>query len=414
MTGSTDRDVNAVAAIDAVPAILETVCRVTGLRFAAVARVTESKWTACAVRDEIEFGMKPGDELEIATTFCDRIRVTREPVMFDHAAEDPGFREHPSPKMYGFQSYISMPIVRTNGEFFGTLCALDPLPAKVSDPTIVATLKLFTELIAMHLDSRERLARSEAALLDAGETAELREHFIAVLGHDLRNPLAAIEAGTRMLARMELEPRATQIVLRMQESCRRMAGLIGDVLDFARGKLGGGLTLHRSPDQDLAASLEQVVGELRAVHPARTIEARIAIPAGLSCDAARIGQLLSNLLANALTHGDADAPVRVIAERRDGMLRIEVANRGRRIERSKLQKLFQPFSRGEHGSHHEGLGLGLYISSEIARAHGGTLEVSSTDEETVFTFAAPAGDEAAVDGRESAARSEYAVETSPT
>jgi signal transduction histidine kinase len=381
-------DVRAVAGIDAVPAILEVVCRATGLRFAAVARVTEDNWTACAVRDEIAFGLQPGDELAIATTLCDEVRDRREAIVIDHVDEDALFSGHPTPKIYGFQSYISMPIFR-NGEFFGTLCALDPLPARLSDPTIVTTFRLFAELVGMHLDSRERLARTEAALLDERGTAELREHFIAVLGHDLRNPLAAVEAGTRILSRMPLDAKAASVVERMQESCRRMGGLIGDLLDFARGRLGSGLPLSPALHEDVGERLELVVAELRAVHPERLIQARLDVAEPVFCDAARLAQLLSNLLANALTHGGADGPVRVSAEVAEGALRLRVANGGRPIPPARLARLFQPFTRGDPGNRPEGLGLGLYIASEIARAHGGRLEVESSDEETAFTLVMP-------------------------
>ena len=124
-------DLAAVAQIDAVPTILEVVCRTTGMGFAAVARVTDERWIACAVRDEISFGLKPGGELKLETTICNEIRASGEAVVIDHVAEDEAFCGHPTPAMYGFQSYISMPIVRPGGAFFGTLCAIDPRPARL-------------------------------------------------------------------------------------------------------------------------------------------------------------------------------------------------------------------------------------------------------------------------------------------
>ena len=110
-------DLAAVARIDAVPTILEVVCRTTGMGFAAVARVTDKRWIACAVRDEISFGLKPGGELKLETTICNEIRASGEGVVIDHVAEDEAFCGHPTPAMYGFQSYISMPIVRPGGAF---------------------------------------------------------------------------------------------------------------------------------------------------------------------------------------------------------------------------------------------------------------------------------------------------------
>jgi GAF domain-containing protein len=185
-------DIAAVANIKAVPTILEVVCRTTGMGFAAVARVTEDRWIACGVRDDIAFGLQPGGELKVETTICHEIRQSREPVIIDHVADDAAYCGHSTPAMYGFQSYISMPIILPDGSFFGTLCAIDPRPARVNTPAIVGMFKLFAELIAYHLSAQAQLASSEANLLNERKTAELREQFIAVLGHDLRNPLAAI------------------------------------------------------------------------------------------------------------------------------------------------------------------------------------------------------------------------------
>ena len=183
-------DIASVAQIDALASILEVVCRTTGMGFAAVARVTEEHWVACAVRDEIAFGLLPGGELSVETTICDEIRASGKPVVIERVEKDAKFRVHPTPAMYGFQSYISMPIFFAGGSFFGTLCAIDPRPAKLNRPEIIGLFKNFAQLIAFHLDAQERAARQEAALLGERETAELREQFIAVLGHDLRNPLA--------------------------------------------------------------------------------------------------------------------------------------------------------------------------------------------------------------------------------
>src|SRR6201999_1605705 len=123
-------------AIEAVPTVLDVVCRVTGMGFAAVARVTEDRWIACSVRDDIAFGLKPGGELEVETTICNDIRRSREAVVIDHVAEDPLYAHHQTPRTYGFQSYISMPIMLSDGTFFGTLCAIDPHPARLKRPEI--------------------------------------------------------------------------------------------------------------------------------------------------------------------------------------------------------------------------------------------------------------------------------------
>jgi signal transduction histidine kinase len=382
-------DLAAVAQIDAVPLILEVVCRTTGLGFSAVARVTEDRWIACAVKDEIAFGLQPGSELEVHTTLCDEIRESGRLVVIDHVAEDPLFCSHHTPAKYGFQSYISVPIYRKNGEFFGTLCAIDPQPAQLNTPATIGMFQLFAELISTHLQSEERLTASEAALTDARKTAELREQFIAVLGHDLRTPLASIDGGARILLQTPLPEKTVRVVERIQRSAARMAGLIDNVLDFARGRLGGGLSLERVPDEGLRPVLEQVIAELQAAWPHRGIHWQLKLERPVFCNRARIAQLLSNLLANALTHGDPAGPVRVYARSSDEGFELSVSNWGEPISPDTVERLFQPFSRASARPGQQGLGLGLYIASEIARAHDGSLTVASSEEETRFTLRIP-------------------------
>jgi signal transduction histidine kinase len=381
-------DVALISSVDAVPTILEVCCRTTGMGFAAIARVTEDRWIACAVRDEISFGLKPGGELKVETTICDSIRASGNAVVIDHVAEDNDFRGHPAPALYGFQSYISMPIFRRDGTFFGTLCAIDPKPAKLKNPQVVGMFKLFAELISFNVDAEERRASSEAALFSERQSSELREQFIAVLGHDLRNPLASIDAGAALLAREKLEGKARTILPLMQKSVRRMANLIDNVLDLARGRLAGGLALKRNRDEPLEPALAQVVEELRAAWPERPIGADMQLDAPVDCDPARIAQLLSNLLANALVHGNG--PVRVTARSEGGALELAVANGGVPIPPEVMTRIFQPFYRAAADGNRQGLGIGLYIASEIARAHGGTLSVTSDDTETRFTLRVPA------------------------
>lgn len=383
-------DVRAIGRVDAVPAILDVVCRTTGLRFAAVARVGETNWTACAVRDGLGLGLEPGGELRIETTLCDEVRRASEPIIIEHVAQDATYCGHPTPKTYGFESYISMPIFRLDGTFFGTLCALDPKPARLKGPQTEQMFRLFAQLIGFHLDAQDRLERSEAALLDERQTAEFREQFIAVLGHDLRNPVAAVDAGAKLLLKTSLDERAASVVGLIQKSCARMTGLIGNLLDFARGRLGGGLSVDRVAEGRLGGSLDQVVSELRAVWPDRAIRMEAALEEPVFCDRDRVAQLFSNLLANALAHGAADRPIEVRARSGGGAFELSVANRGEPIPAETMERLFRPFSRPSEGGRLAGLGLGLYIASEIARAHDGSLTAASDRDETRFTFRMPA------------------------
>jgi signal transduction histidine kinase len=386
-------DIAAVQGIAAVPRILEVVCRSTGMGFAAVARVTEQRWVCCAVRDEIEFGLVPGGELEVETTICHEIRQSHEAVVIDNVADDDAYCGHHTPAKYGFQSYISMPIILADGTFFGTLCAIDPRPARLNTPQTVGMFKLFAELIATHLEAVDRLAASEARLLNERETSELREQFIAVLGHDLRNPLASIAAGTKMLAREGSKAATGEILGLMQKSVARMSALIDNVLDFARGRLGSGITLKRAP-QSLQPVLNQVIAELRTSSPERKIETNFDLTQAVNCDGGRIAQLFSNLLGNSVTHGTAARPIQVQARTHDGAFELSVANSGQPIPAEAMDGLFQPFYRVSAQEAHQGLGLGLYIASEIARAHGGRIDVTSSPQETRFTFRMPLSDTA--------------------
>jgi hypothetical protein len=145
--------VAAIGRIDVVPNLLRILCETTGMGFSAVARVTAGTWTACAVQDNIGFGLKPGGQLDIETTLFRESREARVPIVIDHASLDPVYRGHHTPRLYGIESYISVPIILPDGEYFGNLCAIDPQPAKVSDGRIIGMFTGFAELIAVQLAS---------------------------------------------------------------------------------------------------------------------------------------------------------------------------------------------------------------------------------------------------------------------
>lgn len=386
----TQAEIDAIEAINAVPEILQVVIRTTGLRFAAVARVTDSHWMACAVHDLIDFGLRPGDELVLESTICNEIRQHRQPVIFGHASQHPVFATHHTPLQYGFESYVSIPILRSNGEFYGTLCALDPLPSALDAEVISQTLGLLAQLIASNLDLHERLQHSDRALQSERETAHLREQFIAVLGHDLRTPLNAVRLAADLLEQKPLDDAARRLAKLIQSSAARMGGLIEDVLDFARGQLGEGVKLALEPHADFAHWLHQVVAESQAGKRGEPIRVVIDLPHAVNCDRARIGQLLTNLLANAITHGDPEQGIHVSVGVQGETFTLSVRNQGPCIPAEDLPLIFQPFTRGRGGQPREGLGLGLYICAHIAKAHQGTLRVTSTPEAgTCFTLQFP-------------------------
>ncbi|WP_244959527.1 GAF domain-containing sensor histidine kinase [Gluconacetobacter azotocaptans] len=380
-------DIHAAGRVPALTKILDVVRHTTSLRFAVIARVTQGYWIACAVRDGIGLGLEAGDKLPVETTISQDVLCRGEPVVIDHVDVNPTYAEHVAPQLYHFQSYISVPIFLPDGTFFGTLCATDPVPHDLDKPEILAMFRLFADLAAFHVDASSRLAENEITLSRERTQSELREQFIAVLGHDLRNPLMSIESGARMLLRRP--ERAVELVPHIQKSTARMAALISDLMDFARGRLGDGIVLERNIEYALQASLEQIVREVETAHPGRRIKTSFKLDHAVTCDSGRVAQLFSNLLANAITHGDPDEPIIVRASTNEKSFELSVSNAGKPIPPEAHEKLFQPFARGGGQSSQHGLGLGLYIASEIATAHQGRLAVTSTDGETCFTCRFP-------------------------
>ena len=383
-------DIEAVNKIPIVPQLLDVVCRTTGMRFAAIARVTNERWITCTTRDLISFGLKPGDELKIEDTLCNKVRQENQPIFIKEAETDKTYCDHHVPKMYGFSGYVSYPIYKKDGTFFGTLCALDPEPARVDTPEIEGMFKLFTDLIAFHLQSIDELKSANNNLQKEKVNSELREQFIAILGHDLRNPIASNKMSADILLKVSKDEMVQKQARMIKSSSYRMDGLIENILDFARGRLGEGIELNMEVnDGSLRKMLNQVIKEIKTVSPEREIIKTFDFQEEVKCDKNRIGQLVSNLLSNADSHGAQGEPIEIKAIAKDNYFFISVQNSGEKINESALEHLFEPFYREKLKKGKQGLGLGLYIASEIAHAHGGDLKVSSTDEQTRFVFEMP-------------------------
>ena len=227
------------------------------------------------------------------------------------------------------------------------------------------------------------------ALRSSENEAKLRDQFIAVLGHDLRNPIAAVGAGARILRRQTHDPETLKVIGAMEVSLDRMSGLINNLLDFARAQLGGGVPLQPDPKTTLRPVLEATVAEARLAFPDARFAETYAFLDPVLCDPARIAQLLSNLLANAASHGGFDKPVSVVGFDQGDEFCLSVSNSGVPITPAAQKRLFQPFFRAEVEASQQGLGLGLFISSEIAKAHGGSIELRSDRDETCFTLHLP-------------------------
>jgi len=257
---------------------------------------------------------------------------------------------------------------------------------------IFTRLTLFkaTERLKFERSLVEARVRAEERFKNEHSQLELRDQFIAVLGHDLRNPLAAIAAGTRILERhAEADERTSTVIREMRGSLVRANDLIDDVLDFARGRLGTGIPLDYSNKDSLAEVLRHVVQEITAVATDVEISCEFGELEAVDCDAHRIGQLVSNLLSNAVRYGDRSRPIMLEAGVEGDQFHLAVINRGDPIPEAAREKLFMPFQRGEVLNREKGLGLGLFIVREIAQAHGGELRVSSDRFETRFQLSMP-------------------------
>jgi signal transduction histidine kinase/PAS domain-containing protein len=300
-----------------------------------------------------------------------RIASTRTPHLTNAVVGDPHVADQAWAEREGLVAFAGYPLIV--GERLVGVVALFA-KQELSEDTLTA-LSSVADQIALGIDR------------DASE--RFRELFIGMLGHDLRNPLNAVTMATHLLASKVPEPlRAT--VARIRNSTTRMERMIAQVLDFTRARSGGGISLART-SADLAAITLQVIDELGLSHPGRSIRMTCTANAEGRWDTDRLAQVFSNLIANALTYGKNDAPVHVSISAADDALRWTVLNEGDPIQPELLPNLFDPFRRARHAKvgGTQGLGLGLFISKEIVKAHGGAIVVESTEAGTLFAVILP-------------------------
>ena len=268
--------------------------------------------------------------------------------------------------------------------------------ARASSERLAAELAATAAERARALEQEQRArAAAEASEMAQREIMDFQERFVAVLGHDLRNPLSAIDMAVgvlRMAPATTNDPQASRVISRVSSSSRRMSRMIEQILDLTRSRIGGGLEVNSAP-MDLCTLVSEIADELRTANPGRTIEVRCPSIVG-SWDRDRLEQVFSNLISNAIHHGMADKPVTIDAYRDDaGQVIVDVHNDGEPIPEELRRQLFDPFRRGSRDSRSTktaGLGLGLYISRSIVVAHGGDLEVrSSSGEGTTFRLTMP-------------------------
>jgi PAS domain S-box-containing protein len=280
--------------------------------------------------------------------------------------------------------------IRKDGSRFWANVVITPLRAP--NGALIGFAKVtrdLTERRQAEENLRALVAAERAASAEKSRVQKFEERFLAILGHDLRQPLASIELGVGLLRMRSSEPAFVVDVDRIDASLLRMSRMIEQILDFTRTRLGGGLAFVFAP-MDLREALISIIDELRTAHPSATIQVQCPKLRG-AWDRDRLEQVFSNLIGNALVHGDPAKPVTVTAGAEALRVWVEVHNEGPPIPQELQSELFNPFRRGERESPSPaGLGLGLYISSEVVLGHGGQIGIRSTAAEgTTFRVVLP-------------------------
>lgn len=401
-------DVKRIQSLDIVPSILEIICRTTGMGFSAVARVTDTRWIACAVKDEINFGLKPGGELQLETTICNEIRGHGQAVVIDEVRCDDQFRDHHTPAMYGFQSYISIPIILKDGSFFGTLCAIDPKPFALRSSNMVSMFNLFADLISYHLLTQDQLRETARVLkntenkLKVSLADNLQYSFIS--HHTLREPLRKLQLYTDMLERDRSLPddhKTKKLAAKINKLSRDFSIMIGQLTDFSA--IGSTEENHVQVDLDEVIRIVRQRLLLKIMKKKARIESTNLpeIPAIPS----QIAQLFYCMLDNALNFSRPGVTpvINIFTETcsADDLLHPEmipgvayckicISDNGIGIDSSHLTEIFRLFSKLNPQNEPEGMGMGLSISKRIIDNHKGAILVKSQPGVgTQFSFILP-------------------------
>lgn len=366
-------------------AVLHAVTEFSGLETAVFSRIERNRWCARAVLDGGGFGIEPGHVYPVGDVLCEIVGATLTPLAVGDLTHHAQYRTHPTRTKFGAEAYVGVPVKFDDGTLIGTLCALSKRPKPRTDRA-VPLMSLLGQLVAHELQLENVAQHTETRLKSEQSTAEERERFLAMVAHDLRNPLTSIRTNAEVLARNVADDlrSAAGRILGVTE---RMVRLIDDLLDLSRGRIGAGIALRRvrlQPKSFLAAFL----AELAAANPQATLKSELhdLVPFTDAWDGDRVAQLLDNVISNAIQHGEGK-PVVVRARLVGRTAQIDVLNNGAAIPDDVLETLFEPFHRTSAPT--RGLGLGLYIAHQIARAHGGDIRARTREGETCLRVTLP-------------------------
>lgn len=387
LTDDYKRDIADVQAIPIVPTILEVVCQTTGMGFAAIARVTDEKWLTCGVLDNISFGLRPGDELEVESTLCHEVRQAESLVAIDHVKDDVLYFNHHTPLKYGFQSYISVPINRKDGTFFGTLCAIDPEPNQLKNEKVIGMFTLFAELIAFHLDALETL-REQNIIIEKKELA--LDSYSFVSSHDLQEPLRKIQTFANLIQDSEvdnLSQRGKEYFEGIGRAATRMRHILKDLLSYSETRED-----HYSFETvDLKPLVERAASRLREELTNSGASLTIAEMCHIDIVPVQIEQVFYNLLSNAVAfrsperrlsidisstvYMGAQSELSDLVPEKD-YLEISVSDNGKGFDQRYADKIFDMFQRLETKNTDRSTGIGLAIAKKIVLDHQGKIIAS--------------------------------------
>ena len=248
------------------------------------------------------------------------------------------------------------------------------------------------ELLLSRKKLEAHVAVVERLQAETKDRALFAEQMIGIVSHDLRNPLSAVNTGIQLLFRHAPTDNQARVLSRMAQSVERANRLVSDLLDFTVARVGKGIAINARP-VDLHEVVAQSMAELALSFPGRTLRHETEGHGACSVDPDRLSQLVGNLVANAVAYGDPARDVTVTTSVLDRRIEIAVHNWGPAIAPDLLSTLFQPMVRGTVASTGRSVGLGLFIIMEIAKAHGGTVTVDSSDlSGTTFSALLPAPD----------------------